>query len=440
MPLLAEAMRALEEGIGTAEDIDTGARVGLNHPMGPLELADFIGLDVVPRHHARPPRRPRRRAVPAAARAGGARRRRDSWARRPAPASSPIREPEAAPVLLDAFAGLDPETRLLGETVRDFARRGRRAGRDRARRGGAVRPRAGDPDGRAGAARGARSPRPSAAPGCRAVAWTVVIEEIAAADMALAVTLCVHVLHQNPVVRWGSEEQKARWLPALQAGEALGAFALTEPEAGSNAAAIRMRAERVGPADAPEGYRLTGTKIWISNAPEAERYLVFATLDPARGPDGDHRVPRGEGDAGLRLRRPREEDGDPQLPGGRARLRGRRGSRGATASAARARAIASHSPPSATAGSGSPRHARVSPGRRWSRPRRYLGGAHGLRRADRRAAGAPLHDRRDGARGGRGAGPHPRGGRDARPWRRGRGGRDRRRRSRNGPRRTPRCG
>jgi 3-hydroxybutyryl-CoA dehydrogenase len=47
MPLMAEAMRALEEGIGTAEDIDTGARVGLNHPMGPLALADFIGLDVV---------------------------------------------------------------------------------------------------------------------------------------------------------------------------------------------------------------------------------------------------------------------------------------------------------------------------------------------------------------------------------------------------------
>jgi len=46
MPFLAEAMRAYEEGTGTAEDIDTGAKVGLNHPMGPLELADFIGLDV----------------------------------------------------------------------------------------------------------------------------------------------------------------------------------------------------------------------------------------------------------------------------------------------------------------------------------------------------------------------------------------------------------
>jgi 3-hydroxybutyryl-CoA dehydrogenase len=47
MPLLGEAMRALEEGIATPEDVDTGARVGLNHPMGPLALADFIGLDVV---------------------------------------------------------------------------------------------------------------------------------------------------------------------------------------------------------------------------------------------------------------------------------------------------------------------------------------------------------------------------------------------------------
>jgi 3-hydroxybutyryl-CoA dehydrogenase len=46
MPMLGEAMRALEQGVGTVEDIDAGARVGLNHPMGPLELADFIGLDV----------------------------------------------------------------------------------------------------------------------------------------------------------------------------------------------------------------------------------------------------------------------------------------------------------------------------------------------------------------------------------------------------------
>ena len=186
-------------------------------------------------------------------------------------------------MLLDAFAGLDPETRLLGETVRAFAREVVAPGaieRDEAERFD-----------RGLVARMAElgllaGPFPAAVGGAglSALAWSVVVEEIAAADMALAVTLCVHVLHQNPIVRWGSEEQKARWLPALQAGEALGAFALTEPGAGSDAAALRTRAERLGPADAPAGYRLTGTKVWISNAPEAERYLVFATLDPARGP------------------------------------------------------------------------------------------------------------------------------------------------------------
>jgi alkylation response protein AidB-like acyl-CoA dehydrogenase len=116
--------------------------------------------------------------------------------------------------------------------------------------------------------------------------WTLVMEELGAVDMSMAVSLSVHLLSQYPVVTWGTPEQQARWLPAMVAGEALGAFALTEPHAGSDAAAIRTRAERVGPADAPEGYRLSGTKIWISNAPEAERYLVFATLDPSLGAKG----------------------------------------------------------------------------------------------------------------------------------------------------------
>jgi butyryl-CoA dehydrogenase len=116
------------------------------------------------------------------------------------------------------------------------------------------------------------------------LAWTLVMEELGAVDMSMAVSLSVHLLSQYPVVAWGTPEQQSRWLPQMVAGEALGAFALTEPHAGSDAAAIAMRAERMGPADAPEGYRLTGTKIWISNAPEADRYLVFATLDRAAGP------------------------------------------------------------------------------------------------------------------------------------------------------------
>ncbi len=115
-------------------------------------------------------------------------------------------------------------------------------------------------------------------------AWALVMEELGAADMAMAVSLSVHVLSQAPVVRWGTAEQHARWLAPMLRGERMGAFALTEPGAGSDAAAIRLRATRVGPADAPTGYRLDGTKIWISNSPVAEHYLVFATLDPDTGP------------------------------------------------------------------------------------------------------------------------------------------------------------
>ncbi len=80
--------------------------------------------------------------------------------------------------------------------------------------------------------------------------WTLVMEEIARVDMAAAVGLSVHILSQFPVVTWGTDEQRARWLPAMLAGEALGAFALTEPTAGSDAAAIRTRATRHGPGGA----------------------------------------------------------------------------------------------------------------------------------------------------------------------------------------------
>ena len=131
---------------------------------------------------------------------------------------------------------------------------------------------------------GAPLPESVGGAGFSYLGWTLVMEELGAADMATAVTLSVHILSQYPVVTWGSEEQRQAWLGPMVSGEALGAFALTEPHAGSDAGAIRTRAERVGPADAPDGYRLTGTKIWISNAPEADRYLVFASLDPAAGP------------------------------------------------------------------------------------------------------------------------------------------------------------
>ena len=194
--------------------------------------------------------------------------------------------------MLDAFDGLGPDERLLGETVRRFAQDVIAPGaieRDEAERFDRSLV---DAMGELGLLAGP-FPESVGGAGLSATAWTIVVEEIAAADMAVAISLCVHVLHQNPVVRWGTPEQQARWLPAMQAGKALGAFALTEPGAGSDAAALRMRATRLGAdglAVAPDGdaaaYRLDGTKIWISNAPEAERYLVFATLDPSQGAAG----------------------------------------------------------------------------------------------------------------------------------------------------------
>jgi acyl-CoA dehydrogenase len=126
--------------------------------------------------------------------------------------------------------------------------------------------------------------------------WALVMEELGAADMATAVTLSVHLLSQFPVLNYGTKEQIARWLPAMIAGESLGAFCLTEPAGGSDAAALRTRARRISasgeeldqtvPVSEVASYVLDGTKIWISNAPEADRYLVFATLDPKKGPKG----------------------------------------------------------------------------------------------------------------------------------------------------------
>jgi alkylation response protein AidB-like acyl-CoA dehydrogenase len=180
---------------------------------------------------------------------------------------------------------LTEEERLLRDTAREFARRSiaptaiERDEAERFDRGifaemGAL------------GLTGAPLPESVGGGGFSYLGWTLVMEEIGAADMASAVTLSVHILSQYPVVTWGTPEQRESWLAPMVTGAALGAFALTEPHAGSDAAAIRTRAERVGPADAPEGYRLTGTKIWISNAPEADRYLVFASVDPSRGSKG----------------------------------------------------------------------------------------------------------------------------------------------------------
>ena len=84
-----------------------------------------------------------------------------------------------------------------------------------------------------------------------------------------------------PILVAASEDLVQRWIPAVARGEAVAAFALTEPEHGSDAAAIELSAERDS-----DGYRLTGVKTWISNAPDADIYTVFARTTPDAGSKG----------------------------------------------------------------------------------------------------------------------------------------------------------
>jgi acyl-CoA dehydrogenase len=92
--------------------------------------------------------------------------------------------------------------------------------------------------------------------------------------------LALQGLGGYPILRSAQPELRDAWIPRLSAGDAVAAFALSEPEAGSDAAALELRADRDG-----DAFRLTGTKIWISNAPEADVYSVFARTsdDGARG-------------------------------------------------------------------------------------------------------------------------------------------------------------
>lgn len=89
-------------------------------------------------------------------------------------------------------------------------------------------------------------------------------------------------LGAHPVHAHGTGAQRARWLPGVEAGETVAAFALSEPGAGSDAAALTLRADR----DGPRRLRLTGEKCWISNAPEADFYTVFARTTPGAGARG----------------------------------------------------------------------------------------------------------------------------------------------------------
>lgn len=107
------------------------------------------------------------------------------------------------------------------------------------------------------------------------------VEELARIDPSLAVLVDVHnTLVNNAILRWGNEEQKANYYPKLASGW-VGAYALSEADSGSDAFALTCRAEDKG-----DHYELTGRKLWVTNAMEAELYIVMATVDPSKGYKG----------------------------------------------------------------------------------------------------------------------------------------------------------
>jgi alkylation response protein AidB-like acyl-CoA dehydrogenase len=109
----------------------------------------------------------------------------------------------------------------------------------------------------------------------------IVVEELSKACGGISLAYAASGLGTIPIILFGSEEQKKKYLPRLAAGEILAAFALTEPEAGSDAAAVKTRAVADG-----DGYVINGTKQWITNGGEAFIYTVIALTDPSRGPRG----------------------------------------------------------------------------------------------------------------------------------------------------------
>jgi len=176
---------------------------------------------------------------------------------------------------------LTDEQRLISETARDFvdnevvprARDSDRAERfdaDLARRLGAMgylgAPVAEDYGGR----------------GLDHLGYGLIVEEVGRGDSAMRTVVSVQTsLVCGSIERWGTEQQKQRWLPRLCSGEAFGCFALTEPDTGSDAASVRTRAERI-----EGGWRLSGQKMWISLGSVAEVALVFAQTDPGQGHRG----------------------------------------------------------------------------------------------------------------------------------------------------------
>ena len=114
------------------------------------------------------------------------------------------------------------------------------------------------------------------------VSYGLIVEQIGRGDSAARTVVSVQTsLVCGSIERWGTQEQKQRWLPRLCSGEALGCFGLTEPDTGSDAANLRTKATKTD-----SGWRLDGQKMWISLANFAEVALIFAQTEPGSGPKG----------------------------------------------------------------------------------------------------------------------------------------------------------
>ena len=114
-----------------------------------------------------------------------------------------------------------------------------------------------------------------------AVELCLIREGLARYSTAAETAFVMQALGAYPVLKHGREEVVREWIPRIAAGKAVAAFALTEPEAGSDVASLALAAEPDG-----DGYRLTGTKVYISNAPDADLYTVFARTTADAGSHG----------------------------------------------------------------------------------------------------------------------------------------------------------
>jgi butyryl-CoA dehydrogenase len=129
------------------------------------------------------------------------------------------------------------------------------------------------------------------------VAYTIVIEEISRCCASTGVILSVqNSLYGDPIHRYGTEEQKKKFLLPFARGEKVGCYALTEPQAGSNAAALGTKAVKKG-----DRYVLNGTKAWITCGGEADAAIVYVNTDPAKGEKGITAIVVEKGTPGFKV-------------------------------------------------------------------------------------------------------------------------------------------